>query len=173
MNNKQLTAIISSCPTMKEHFRGVFASDTLPKPTNKPCSYICNLDPSTKPGSHWVCIYYPKPPQLPEYFDSFGFSGEQFTEFLGENYYFNPNFLQFPFSTVCGQYCIYYLYKRITLKSMHDVLKPFRLDDQLHNDLYVNNFIENVFNVNLNVFDMDFAINQINLSYKQQEYNYH
>lgn len=173
MDTRQLSSLIASSATMKKHFRGVFAKDTMPKKPkdyNKPCSYICNLDPSTKPGSHWICIYYPKPPNHPEYFDSFGFDGEQFKNFLGETYFYNANFLQFPFSAVCGQYCIYYLYQRSLLKSMHDVLEPFQLDDQLYNDFYVNNFIENKFSINLDVFDTDFVINQINTSYKQQEY---
>jgi len=173
MNNQQITSLISTCSIINEHFRGVYAMDTLPKieDWDKPSSCICNLDRSTEPGSHWISIFYPKNGP-PEYFDSYGFDGKRFEFFLGETYYYNPHFLQFPFSVVCGQYCIYYLYKRSFMKSMYEVLKPFKLDDQLYNDFYVNDFIEKHFNVDLKVFDMKFIINQFNISYKQKEYDY-
>ena len=58
------------------------------------------------------------------------------------------------------------------MKSMYKVLKPFKLDDQLYNDFYVNDFIEKHFNVDLKVFDMKFIVNQFNTSYKQKEYDY-
>ena len=36
-----------------------------------PFAYIFNLDPSYKPGVHWVAVYIDKEGR-PEYFDSFG-----------------------------------------------------------------------------------------------------
>ena len=36
-----------------------------------PSAYVFNLDPSYKPGVHWVAVYIDRE-CLPEYFDSFG-----------------------------------------------------------------------------------------------------
>ena len=36
-----------------------------------PSAYVFNLDPSYKPGSHWVAVYIDRKGR-PEYFDSFG-----------------------------------------------------------------------------------------------------
>ena len=135
----------------------------------KPSSYICNLDPSTMPGSHWVCLYFP-PKGLPEYFDSFGFPPlEPFELFLGKSYRFNPCFIQYPLSTVCGQYCIYFLWQRSLNKSMNIILSQFDENDLLFNDIFVNNAIENHFSIDLQVFDLDFVSSQLCASYKQLE----
>lgn len=59
-------------------FKGVIARDEintlLPKVEhNKPFAFIINLDPSSKPGSHWVAVYIdPIGSKSIEYFDSFG-----------------------------------------------------------------------------------------------------
>jgi hypothetical protein len=49
-------------------FQGVYSSDTLPK---NPGLLICNIDPSAKPGKHWIAIYMGDDGRG-EYFDSFG-----------------------------------------------------------------------------------------------------
>ena len=48
-----------------EDFQGVYSVDTLP---DKPKLLVCNTDPSTKPGKHWIAIYVDKR-GLGEYFD--------------------------------------------------------------------------------------------------------
>ena len=172
MNNIQIGSLLSSCSLTKRHFHGIYASDTLPNnPHTKPSSYICNLDPSTMSGSHWVCFYFPLK-GLPEYFDSFGFPPtKNFENFLGYSYIYNPGFIQYPLSTVCGQYCIYYLWQRALNKSMYTILSEFDSENLLYNDMLVNNAIENHFSVDLDIFNVDFVSNQLCLSYKQLENN--
>lgn len=55
-----------------KQFKGVYSIDKLPfYILEKPFGIVVNLDPSWKPGSHWVAIYCPKYGQV-IYFDSFG-----------------------------------------------------------------------------------------------------
>ena len=170
MNNLQILSLVRSCPKTNGNFQGVFASDMLPQKTRKRnSSYICNLDPSHMPGSHWICIYFP-PKGPPEYFDSFGFPPRKpFKRILGKSYRFNPYFIQYPLSTTCGQYCIYFLWQRSLNKSMNSILSQFDKDNLLYNDMFVNNEIEKHFSVDLDVFDMDFISSQLSVSFKQLE----
>ena len=167
MNNIQITSLINSCPSSRQYFRGVYASDTLPRQpdTSKPCTYICNLDPSCKPGSHWIAFFVPKR-GLIEYFDSYGMDPPPcFRNFWGEKgYRCNTTFLQYPFSAVCGQYAIYYIWQRSLHSSMDDVLRIFHRDNQLYNDLLVNHLVEEHFDVDLSVFDIPWQVKQYSIA---------
>lgn len=170
-----MLSIINSDTHLMKQFRGIFAADTLPtRNTKRPSGYICNLDPSYKSGSHWVCFYFPSK-GLPEYFDSFGFPPlqSQFDQFLGRKFKFNKRFIQYPLSAVCGQYCIYYLWKRSKCISMETLLADFDWNQLLFNDMFVNKEIENNFSVDLDVFDWTFVNNQISQTYKQIELMYY
>src|SRR5664279_2080844 len=68
MNTSQIDSILESDSVCKSLFQGVYSVDTLP---SKPRLLVCNTDPSTKPGSHWIAIYVDKNGRG-EYFDSFG-----------------------------------------------------------------------------------------------------
>ena len=56
-----------------ERLKGVYALDEIVhiKQKSFPSAYVFNLDPSYKPGSHWVAVYIDRKGR-PEYFDSFG-----------------------------------------------------------------------------------------------------
>ena len=68
MNNRQLRWILSG----DKFFRGVYAIDEIEliKTVSYPSSFVINLNPSYKPGSHWVAVYLEKN-GVGEYFDSF------------------------------------------------------------------------------------------------------
>ena len=52
---------------------GVFPADRLPsRITQFPRGLVANTDPSTKPGMHWVAMYFPDA-STSEFFDSYGF----------------------------------------------------------------------------------------------------
>ena len=60
MNSKQLRWILSSDPITRKTFVDVYARDEI-KLINSvafPSTYIFNFDPSTKPGLHWVAVYF-------------------------------------------------------------------------------------------------------------------
>lgn len=96
-------------------FAGVYSIDKLPFwLVYKPCGFVVNLDPSWKPGSHWVAIFMQEiGPVI--YFDSFGLSPPQLIiTFIERNckkygYQYNRNVYQGNLSIKCGHFCIFFL----------------------------------------------------------------
>ena len=72
MNSRQLRWILSGDKFTRLSFRGVYAIDEMKsiKSVSYPSSFVIDLDPSYKPGSHWVAVYFDKN-GVGEYFDSF------------------------------------------------------------------------------------------------------
>ena len=72
MNTRQILDLLKNLPG----FLGVFASDQIPKivPKKDLQCFVVNLDPSWKPGSHWVaaCVRKEKRKNILEIFDSYG-----------------------------------------------------------------------------------------------------
>ena len=84
MNSRQLHWILSGDKFTKQFFRGVYAIDEIKliKTVSYPSSFVINLDPSYKPGSHWVAVYFDKN-GVGEYFDSFaGYPPHEIVHFL-------------------------------------------------------------------------------------------
>ena len=54
-------------------YRGIFASDNLPNISSavRPLVLVANTDPNSRPGKHWICMYFDNNGSG-EYFDSFG-----------------------------------------------------------------------------------------------------
>ena len=109
--------------TDKVNFLGVFPQDLIPSfdSLKFPACLVSNTDPSSKPGTHWVALYIVSPSQL-EFFDSYGLHPHAygFTFNLSE---YNKTQLQSFSSNVCGEYCIYYLFKRS--KCLCPIFKEF------------------------------------------------
>lgn len=167
MNTFQLENLANSCPEIGPIFLGVFPSDQLPTTVPRPSSLIANLDSSQQDGSHWVSLYFPKR-GLAEYMDSYGMAASPpFHQLLGPMYRTNTIFIQSPFTAVCGQYCLYFLFQRNRSPSMDTVLAVFDSDNHLYNDVLVNRFIEEHFSINLNLFDLDWQFHQICRSFAE------
>ena len=73
MNSRQLRWILSNEKATSRTFKGVYALDEIEhiKQKSFPFAYVFNLDPSYKPGVHWVAVYIDRRGHI-EYFDSFG-----------------------------------------------------------------------------------------------------
>ena len=56
MNSRQLRCILSNDKVTSRNFKGVYALDEIEhiKQISFPSAYVFNLDPSYKPGVHWV-----------------------------------------------------------------------------------------------------------------------
>lgn len=113
MDGQQLEYCLKTDRYTEHIFRGIFAADILPKRIKDlPCGFIANTDPSHKPGEHWVAFYIDANGNA-EYFDSYGVQPKlkHFKNFLEQNsisdYHWNSCPLQGPFSSVCGQYCLF------------------------------------------------------------------
>ena len=86
LNTVEIKNLLASDKRTKTSFRGVFASDELPLKAPTSSLYVCNTDPSSQPGKHWIVIYTDSKKRA-EFFDSFGVhpSVRGFETFLENN----------------------------------------------------------------------------------------
>ena len=151
MDVQRIEAVVKTDVITSRKFCGVFAEDTLPRKIHSyPCGYIVNTDPISKPGKHWVAFYFQSSHEG-EFFDSYGRApvnySRQFVNFLNRNssaWNSNHKELQSLFSTVCGEYCIFYLMHRSRGVSMNTIVNLFSSDKHL-NDEKVYGFIAKYF----------------------------
>ena len=162
MNSSEISAILNSHIGIRKEFNGVYPADMLPVNILKPGFYVINTDPHYKGGQHWTALYVAKDKQKPmEYWDSYGFKPPKvFEYFLTTPYLRNTKFLQHPLSSTCGQYCIFFVLQKYLGRSLQNIVSLFS-ENQLENDIYVNDYIENNFCVDLDIFDIDFVHKQI------------
>ena len=113
-------------------FLGVFAADRIPKLISFPCCYVVNTDPAHLPGKHWVA-YFHSSPNSHEFFDSYGQHPTLYNLPTYRNLMYNTKSFQSLTSSVCGHYCIFYLYHRcnsISLSRIITTLSKSRDPDQ-------------------------------------------
>ena len=75
-------------------------------------SYVCNTDLSHLPGEHWIAMTIDGMGRV-IYFDPSGIFPmyDEFDKFLNKtttSWTFNDKKLQGSYSSVCGQYCVYF-----------------------------------------------------------------
>jgi hypothetical protein len=144
----QLRNILERIRVSGSTFTGIFARDTLPSTdtiTNFPSYLIVNTDLSSGVGIHWVALYYITSTEI-EGFDSYGLNPSMY----GINVtctLTNSKRLQGEKSTVCGQYCAFYLYYRLRGYSLQNIISSFSIRDFMYNDRQVAKFIRNHFNI--------------------------
>lgn len=174
MNSEQLEKIMQSTLFGQIHFGGVYPSDMLDEIDQevllRPKAFIFNMDPHDMPGSHWVAAVISK--TLGNfYFDSYGYPPilEAFQNFLGPDYLYNATQLQHELSTTCGQWCIFFIWHRLTQQPLNSFTKRFDPDNKLKNDHLVNYWVEKTFDVDLTVIDKKFLHQQLQASRQMQE----
>ena len=152
---------------------GVFPSDRIPDLSVITCkrayALIVNLDKSGWPGSHWVALYLPKRHNaIAEYFDSYGQPPTE-PNFLTllckyKGYVYNNIALQSPYSSVCGQYCLFYLCHRARKHSFELIRGMFHNLNMHANEVGENKYVKRYFRTNLKLFDIAFIGQQIAVS---------
>lgn len=172
MNTTQLCRAIKNDKIAKKNFRGIFPSDKIPNP----CSlgfYIVNLDTSTEPGSHWICLKIGKFQN--EFFDSYGFAPKLnvFKKRLGKNYIFNTKKLQHEFSTTCGQWCLFYIFFASRGKQMKEIFSQFSSRHKYANDVHVKNFVSQKLKTKTEIINSDFLLDQIARSVSHNMFSCH
>ena len=139
MNTIQLNTILEQDRYVGSIFRGVYPIDQLP--TIRDGAYVINTAPHNHEGLHWLAILI-KNDNI-EYFDSYG--GEPPAKLLRwgkkKQWTINPVQLQSPLTSVCGQYCIYYLFHRARGIDLRILLNDFGSDVD-DNDKLVYDFVE-------------------------------
>lgn len=133
-------------PQNKINHIGVFASDCLPSYILPSTAIVVNTDPHTESGEHWVVLYLDQEAKSNarerciEYFDSFGRPPYQadFQKFLRHNshrpFKYNKYRIQGFNTSVCGHYCLTYLYCRLHYgMTMNDFVQLFDVDENSTN----------------------------------------
>ena len=148
MNAFELAQVPTIDPFTKESFAGVYVCNQLSsiKINEYLKSFVVNIDPIEFPRTHWIEIYFNEQMKR-EFFDSYGkhpiHYNKHFLDFMNINaveWEHNKIQLQSAFSSVCGQYCIYFLYHRCMKRSMSSIVNSF-VNDKLRNDQLVYDFV--------------------------------
>ena len=174
MNGNHIKRVLSSNKRTKKHFAGVFARDQLvstpfvPKSTQAPLShYVCNLDNSDSPGSHWVVVEFDHKTSTVYYFDSYGL-GPLHQDILtklatdANKVIWNNKTLQSNNTSVCGQYCILFCLLRASGYSFERTINLIHHSEPMSTDTrdhVVHSLIDSLFpqalkNFNTNVHDI-------------------
>lgn len=123
----------------------VFAANRIPIHMTTPVYLISNLDPDTKPGLHWVAIYV-NSKGVGEYFDTFGRKPEGYhLSFLRRNtsmWMYNSKIIQNVFSSLCGEYCLMFLYFKYRGMTFTDFVGMFT-EDTIQNDAMLTEMFKN------------------------------
>jgi hypothetical protein len=138
MNTAKIERLLINQPD----FQGVFSCDTLP---TTPRLLVCNTDPSSEPGEHWIAIYVDKNGRG-EYFDSFGRPPNKYFETYMNSccnrWIFNKKKLQSRISSFCGYYCCLFVVLRCRGLDMPKIVGLFTSDTG-YNDWLVHRFVCN------------------------------
>ena len=150
MNSREILTCLKSDNNIKQQLLGVFPRDKLPKIVLLPAALVVNSDPATKPGMHWLSIYI-SPDGKGEYFDSYGLRPwlPSIIKYLNKNckdWMWSSVRLQAPYSSVCGQYCIFFLHHRCKGYTMSEITNQFS-NNLVDNDTMVCQFVNKTYNV--------------------------
>ena len=101
---------------------GVFARDELPELFReiRPWCLFLNTDPKDQYGTHWLGRYALIAGGI-ELFNSFGLFPKIYSLDFLDPLHLSWS-LQSPSSSVCGQYCIVYIYLRSRNNSLNDIV---------------------------------------------------
>ena len=158
MNTHQLQECMRQDPYMRDTCVGCFPLDQLPKnPGRQPFGLVANTEPSNKPGEHWVAVWVDGRGRG-EYFDSYGRPPKLELQRHIKNW--APNGwhqvidgdpIQELLSTVCGQHCLWFLYRRARGREY----------TQPASDHDVQDFVERKFALDMPVYDVPMLVMQI------------
>lgn len=148
MNTTQIEKCLVKIPRLRN--ATVLASDRLPNTPIQPrTAIIVNTMSHTERGEHWVAFYCE---DRIEYLDSYGRPPYQadYQKFLRRNstrsYIYNRYRLQSYDTSVCGHYCLTYLYCRAALDmTLNDYVQLFDPAAPTINDALVRRLFNSIF----------------------------
>lgn len=123
-------------------FKGVFASDLLPKRFSLPAAFVVNLSTHLSRGSHWIGIFIDTDRNA-DYFDSFGFPPNQrnivnFLEAHTNSVKYSKRQFQHIVSNKCGKFVILFVLSKMYGKDVSEVFDKFSSNLTI-NDLIIEN----------------------------------
>ena len=121
---------------------GVYARDELPDVTSeiRPSCLILTTDPKHQPGTHWLAFYSPLIGSI-DLFDSFRLFYRIYSLDVLDLFYLSYS-LQSTSTSVCGHYCIVYIYVCSRKHSLDDIV--YLLTKISSRDLFFNEYISNL-----------------------------
>ena len=146
MNTYQIEYYLKKDPLARRIFKKACPRDQL-QTVEYPSAYVVNSHTSTKPGEHWLAVFFDKQGRG-EFFDSYGlhpdFNG--FTDLMNQNsneWIYNSKTVQSLFSIECGNFCIYHILFRCRGFSMRTIVSHFS-SNLTENDRRISQFIRNL-----------------------------
>jgi hypothetical protein len=130
--------------TEQVHWLGVFSRDELPdlRRVKRPSALVFNTDPKDKPGQHWLAIFCPRQGPL-EFFDSFGFP-PKFYSLDSLDFTHHCFSYQSSLSSLCGHYCIMFIYFRSLGNSYRQILDLLDYHKSRGYDKFVNDLVSKI-----------------------------
>lgn len=155
----EFSLYFNKVPFVAKLLSGIFSIDKIPRNLKEKHFIICNLSPSTLPGSHWIAIIRSEKNTL-EIFNSLGVEN---LDNLTPHFKFPNNFelvyneqkFQSNVSVKCGFFCIYFIVHRVLNFDMsfeHLIEDIFNYDPNT-NETLVTNFCHKLLNDDENLFD--------------------
>lgn len=149
MLGRDLINIVNTWPSLKNHFDGVFAINTIPKHLKKRHFLFLNTDLNTGDGIHWQVLLRNDDNAL-EYFDSLGLSQTKLQSFLiyckikSKILKFNESPVQHQSSETCGLFCLYFIFLRLHNidLSFDDVINEIFDKNEKINEVKVQDFLK-------------------------------
>ena len=171
MDNRILYAILNNDQQVRAmNFLGVFPIDLIPisSLTNSDCCLVVNTKPHHHPGEHWVAVVKSAYGNG-IYFDSYGnppYNLEEVGLILDtcKEWTYNKTRLQSSYTTVCGQYCIFFLTHIARGYSLDQITHLLNEGDSCTNDALIYTYINEKYPLEevkkLEVVDFPFIFKQ-------------
>ena len=149
MFNNELYKIISQDKTVMMGFQGIRSADELPARLQCDQSLIFNASDSDEIGTHWLCLYQNSNAEL-EMFDSCG-NSPSFYNLQDKLPYsrtiaYNKRKLQGVYSSVCGVYCMQYLFYKSRGYPTSKIVNDLFSADLNQNDRRTIDYIKTLYN---------------------------
>jgi hypothetical protein len=146
MDTNQINCTLQSVPWISSVYAGCFPIDKLPQVDSLPMAIVVNADPSTKPGQHWMALYFATNRRC-DFFDSLGRQplayGNDFNKYVSQlrgGVWQCLERSQGVLSNVCGQYCVFFIACRCRNFSAENVASLFTPFNREQNDRRVVSF---------------------------------
>ena len=127
MNSIQLEELFLLDSEIRKCYMGIYPIDEIPDVKNGKL-VVVNLDPSYRPGSHWIVLYRRNDAYM-EYFDSMGRKPkiDILTYLFAKNYkcVYNAKRIQDYNTNTCGLFCLFYAYYACRSCSFENIINCF------------------------------------------------
>lgn len=153
LTGDQLETLALTDVRLQSIFIGVYSLNNLPYIIRyqhsaikhvKPICFIVNTDTTNLPGQHWIAIFIDEN-NIGEVFDSFGrLPPSHIQRWMNINtrfWYYSQDCIQSISSTMCGAFCLYYLFHKSRGISLQVILSHFDFIFLQCNDYIVQRFV--------------------------------